>query len=139
MNHNHCCYECRCWCDCRCCCDCRCGCDHLEPESATLVQDVSATVVMAPQTYENRCDYLYCYQVCFTGATGAEVLLISNGTTVYPVWDRNGEPVKIGRLCECETYELRFCSVAPAHFTVENCLKCLRLKTPEPTAAVEGA
>lgn len=131
-----CCYPCGCRCGCGCGCSCGCGYRHcLEIENATLVQGTSATIVTAPYDYVNRDYYSFRDCICFTDSTGAEVLQISNGTTTYPVWDENGEPVKIGRLRRCDVYTLRFSSVTTAHFTLEGCLPCLCIKTPELTAS----
>lgn len=100
----------------------------LEVENATLVIGTSATITMAPETYTNKDKYEFRYCVDFDGATGAEVLSINNGTTSYPVWDSDGEPVKIGRLRRGEVLRMTFISTATAHFTVDCCcLYCLCL------------
>lgn len=127
---------------CNSCCHCRKCCyepiNHhryrhcLEVENAALVIGTSATITTAPETYTNKDIYELRYCVCFEDATGAEVLSINNGTTSYPVWDSDGEPVKIGRLRMGEVLKMTFISTAPAHFVINCCcLYCLCLHTQD--------
>jgi len=127
-------------------CDCGFGCNNLQLVNATLVQGTSATLTVVPETFMNTCVYKLRYCVRFQDATGTEPLIISSGATSFPVLDRFGNPVRIGRLRRRELLCLRFSNVtngAPVtvtpHFTLLNELFCQSIITPEVVAAAATA
>lgn len=121
-----------------------CDVDILEVQNAALVQGTSATIIVVPTSLENKELYKLRYCIKWSDATGAEVLFISVGGTVYPVLDCDGEPVRIGKLRRrmllCLKF-INFTSTAPVinpHFRLLTKLCPLCLRTPEVTATVAG-
>lgn len=118
--------------------------DDLRVTNATLVQGTSATIVVAPTALEHGDLFRLRYCVKFQDATGAEALFITVGAVTYPVLDKLGNPVTIGRLRRRELLCLQFSNITSAapvvvpHFTLLNKLYCQTIITPE-IEAVAGA
>lgn len=120
---------------------CKCDIDNLRITNATLVQGTSATIIVAPTALEHGDLFRLRYCVKFQDATGAEVLFITVGATTYPVLDKLGNPVTIGRLRRRELLCLRFSNITSAapvvvpHFTLLSKIYCQTIITPEIEAA----
>lgn len=118
-------------------CSCKHEFDDLRLINATLVQGTSATLIVAPTALEHGDDFKLRYCVKFQDATGAEVLLISINGVIYPVLDKWGNPVTIGRLRRRELLCLHFSNITSAtpvivpHFTLLNKLFCQTIITPD--------
>jgi len=116
--------------------------DTLQLVNATLVQDATATAIVAFTNIENRDLYRLRYCIKWTDAVGSELFNIQVGITggtpapvTYPVLDRDGNPVPIGRLRRRELLVLKFVSpnmsgITP-HFVLKNCLFTQCIITPE--------
>lgn len=124
---------------------CKCDFDNLRVINATLVQGTSATIVVAPTALEHGDLFHLRYCVKFTDATGAEVLFISISGVLYPVLDKLGNPVTIGRLRRRELLCLQFSNITSAapvvvpHFTLCNKLYCQTIITPDVEAVTAEA
>lgn len=114
--------------------------DYLDIQTATLVQGTSATITCVPTALENDDRYLLRYYVKWTDAIGNESLLISVGGTVYPVLNKRGNPVTIGKLRRRELLYLTFSNITSAtpavtpHFTCGNEMCPQIIHTPPITA-----
>ncbi len=118
-------------------------CNRLLPINANLDTNATATIVVANTALLNQDACGLCYMIGWTGAIGSERLQIQVGATgstptplTYPVLDRQGNPVLIGRLRQEQTLCLKFVSpvsspaVIPAHFVLYNPLCPQILVTP---------
>lgn len=110
----------------------------LDITNITVVAGTSVTLTVPTETFLNEACYniRVCFSLKDSDATGAEVLLITSGGTTYPVLDKIGNSLQVGRLRRRELLELVYGNVSTPHFLAKNCLPCLVIKPVTVVAAV---